>query len=138
MDCDGVKKVILTDKDGSFLGAISTATSHTEWQWNGDPVRGLGDYRIPKEALANADGRMKNISDVYTYPGHIRDETKCTLNTDWQAWHCIGMDMKRLIIESMDSDTETRRLSPVAVFSDNNKYVDLINGPCGNLIFSLY
>jgi hypothetical protein len=33
-----------------------------------------------------------------------------------------------LIIESMDSDTETRRLSPVAVMSDNG-YIDLINGP---------
>jgi hypothetical protein len=33
-----------------------------------------------------------------------------------------------LIIESMDSDTETRRLSPVAVMSDNG-FIDLINGP---------
>lgn len=30
------------------------------------------------------------------------------------------------MIESMDSDTETRRLSPVAVLGDG--YVDLING----------
>jgi len=28
----------------------------------------------------------------------------------------------------MDSDTETRRLSPVAIISDNG-YLDLINGP---------
>ena len=35
---------------------------------------------------------------------------------------------RMLIIESMDSDTETRRLSPVAVMSDNG-YIDLINGP---------
>jgi hypothetical protein len=33
-----------------------------------------------------------------------------------------------LIIESMDPDTETRRLSPVAIMSDNG-YIDLINGP---------
>ena len=32
-----------------------------------------------------------------------------------------------LIIESMDDDTETRRLSPVAILGDG--YVDLINGP---------
>ncbi len=37
-------------------------------------------------------------------------------------------DYRMLIIESMDSDTETRRLSPVAVMSDNG-YIDLINGP---------
>jgi hypothetical protein len=35
---------------------------------------------------------------------------------------------RMLIIESMDSDTETRRLSPVAVMSDNG-YIDLLNGP---------
>jgi len=32
-----------------------------------------------------------------------------------------------LIIESMDTDTETRRLSPVAILGDG--YLDLINGP---------
>ena len=32
-----------------------------------------------------------------------------------------------LHIESMDSDTETRRVSPVAVYGDG--YIDLINGP---------
>jgi hypothetical protein len=33
-----------------------------------------------------------------------------------------------MMIESMDKDTETRRLSPVAIVS-SNKYIDLINGP---------
>ena len=131
MDCDGLKKVIVTDKDGSFFGTISTATSQTEWQWNGDPARGLGDYRIPKEALADANGHMRNVSSVYTYTGTIRDQTKCTFMADWQAWNCNGMNMKMLMIESMDSDTETRRLSPVAIFSNDYEYVDLINGPCG-------
>ncbi|KAH3704515.1 hypothetical protein DPMN_079571 [Dreissena polymorpha] len=32
-----------------------------------------------------------------------------------------------LMIENMDADTETRRLSPVAVLG--NGYLDLINGP---------
>lgn len=36
-------------------------------------------------------------------------------------------DYRMLIIESMDSDTETRRLSPVAIMSDNG-FIDLING----------
>lgn len=35
---------------------------------------------------------------------------------------------RMLIIESMDSDTEKRRISPVAIMS-NNGYIDLINGP---------
>jgi hypothetical protein len=33
-----------------------------------------------------------------------------------------------LVIESMDNDTESRRIAPVAVLSDNG-YLDLINGP---------
>ncbi len=132
MDCDGLKKVIISDRDGSFFGTIGTATSQSEWQWNGDPARGLGDYRIPKEALADSNGRLKNMSDVYKYTGSIRDETLCTYKTDWQAYHCNNMTMKSLVIESMDSDTETRRISPVAIFSDDYKYVDLLNGPVGN------
>lgn len=132
MDCDGLKKIIVTDKDGSFLGSIGTASSHAEWEWNGDPKRGLGDYRIPKEALVDmATGNMKNMSSVYKYTGTIRDQAKCTLVSKWQAWFCTGLDMKQLIIESMDLDTETRRLSPVAVFSNDYEYVDLINGYCG-------
>lgn len=44
-------------------------------------------------------------------------------------WLCPNTtDYRMLIIESMDADTETRRLSPVAVMSDNG-YLDLINGP---------
>lgn len=37
-------------------------------------------------------------------------------------------DYRMLIIESMDSDTERRRISPIAIMS-NNGYIDLINGP---------
>jgi len=76
---------------------------------------------------------MLDISQVYRYRGIIRDENNCEYKDSWQAYECHGLDMKMLIIESMDSDTETRRLSPVAIFSDDNKYVDLINGPQGKL-----
>ena len=128
MDCDGLKKNLLTDEDGSFLGSPGTIISQSEFGW-GVPARGLGDYRIPKEALADANGNLKNISLVYTYRGLIRDETKCQYKSEWQAYECHDMIHKMMMIESMDNDTESRRLSPVAVFSDNNKYVDLINGP---------
>ena len=129
MNCDGLKKCIFTDKDGTFLGQPGVVISESEWEWNGDPARGLGDYRIPKEALSDDNGHMKNITDVYKYRGIVRDENLCEYRADWQSWHCNFMTMKMLIIESMDNDTEKRRLSPVAIFSDDNKYVDLINGP---------
>lgn len=48
---------------------------------------------------------------------------------EWTAYKCTepGVNYEMLIIENMDADTETRRLSPVAILGD--KYIDLINGP---------
>ena len=127
MDCDGLKKVILNDLDGSFLGMPGTVFSQSEWQWN-NRSRGLGDYRIPIEALVDSNDRYKNLSDVYKYTGIVRNDN-CTLEKDWEAWHCTNMTMKLLVLESMDSDSQSRRLSPIGLFSDNRKYIDLINGP---------
>lgn len=44
----------------------------------------------------------------------------------WQSYKCTGLEYRMLVIESLDADTETRRLSPVAVLGDG--FVDLING----------
>lgn len=59
------------------------------------------------------------------HTGVIRDST-CMFMSTWQAYKCFGMNYRMLVIESLDSDTETRRLSPVAVLGDG--YVDLLNG----------
>ncbi|CAF0756351.1 unnamed protein product [Brachionus calyciflorus] len=127
MDCDGLKKNLLTDEDGSFLGRSGTVISQSEFEW-GSQQRGLGDFRIPKEALAATNGSMLPINEVYTYRGIVREEDKCVYRTTWQAYECQNIEHKMLLIESMDPDTETRRISPVAIVSDN-KYLDLINGP---------
>ena len=42
-----------------------------------------------------------------------------------------------LIIESMDADTERRRISPVAILSDSG-YIDLINGPQDHGVYNGY
>ena len=48
---------------------------------------------------------------------------------EWRAFNCEDFyDWRSLVIESMDGDTETRRLSPVAVYHPEG-YIDLINGP---------
>ena len=108
MDCDGLKKDLLVDEDGSFLGSPGTVISQSEFGW-GDQSRGLGDYRIPKEALANAQGNLRNMSEVYTYRGLVRDESLCTYRDSWQAYECHGLNHKMMMIESMDRDTEDRR-----------------------------
>ena len=71
---------------------------------------------------------MININTSYPNRGISRAST-CIYQSSWQMYYCPNItDYRMLIIESMDSDTETRRLSPVAIMSDNG-YIDLINGP---------
>lgn len=58
--------------------------------------------------------------------GIIRDDS-CSSKSSWQAYDCPNLKHYTLTIENMDSDTEKRRLSPVALLG--NGYLDLINGP---------
>ncbi|KAL3885610.1 hypothetical protein ACJMK2_025660 [Sinanodonta woodiana] len=130
MDCDAKKKTVMTDLDGSFLGKQASIISQSEFEWGVNPVRGLGDYRIPKELLTDpVTGTRLSVNSIAKNRGIIRNEN-CTLSADWQAWLCQGLDYLVLTIESMDADTETRRLSPVAIVAHyGDGYLDLINGP---------
>ncbi|CAF1678009.1 unnamed protein product, partial [Adineta ricciae] len=127
MDCDGLKKNLLIDTDGTLVGQPSSIISQADYDW-GDQTHGVGDYRIPSVALSGSNGQMININQTYPHRG-ISLDTTCSYQPLWQMYLCRNRTQYRmLIIESMDSDTETRRLSPIAVMSDNG-YIDLINGP---------
>ncbi|XP_053322520.1 fibrocystin-L [Spea bombifrons] len=126
MDCDAKKKSLLKDLDGSFLGSKGAIIPQSEYQWDGEPSHGLGDYRIPKVMLTRLNGSRIPVSEVAPYKGIIRDST-CAYMSAWGSYRCNGLNYEMLVIESLDADTETRRLSPVAVLGDG--YVDLINGP---------
>ncbi|XP_040908783.1 LOW QUALITY PROTEIN: PKHD1 like 1, tandem duplicate 1 [Toxotes jaculatrix] len=125
MDCDAKKKSLLTDLDGSFLGAVGAVVPQSEYEWGGDPRRGLGDYRIPKVMLTFLNGSRIPVDQIAPHKGVIRKN--CMYMSFWQSYKCFGLNYRMLVIESLDSDTETRRLSPVAVLGDG--FVDLINGP---------
>ncbi|NP_001305057.1 PKHD1 like 1, tandem duplicate 1 isoform X1 [Danio rerio] len=125
MDCDAKKKSLLKDLDGSFLGAVGAVVPDSEYEWDGDPQHGLGDYRIPKVMLTYLNGSRIPVNQISPYKGVIKKN--CTYMSTWQSYKCFGLNYKMLVIESLDADTETRRLSPVAILGD--KYVDLINGP---------
>ncbi|XP_036421459.1 fibrocystin-L-like [Colossoma macropomum] len=126
MDCDGKKKALLNDLDGSFLGAVGAVIPQSEYEWNKDPRRGLGDYRIPKVMLTYLNGSRIPVNQIAPNKGIIRS-SNCTYMSTWQAYKCFGLTYRMLVIQSLDSDTEKRRLSPVAVLGDG--YVDLLNGP---------
>uniref|UniRef100_A0A8C5F806 PKHD1 like 1, tandem duplicate 1 n=1 Tax=Gadus morhua TaxID=8049 RepID=A0A8C5F806_GADMO len=125
MECDAKKKSMLKDLDGSFLGAVGTVVPQSEYAWNGDPSRGLGDYRIPKVMLTYPNGSRIPVDQIAPNKGVIREN--CTYMPAWQSYKCFGLNYRLLAIESMDADTETRRLSPVAILGGG--FVDLINGP---------
>ncbi|XP_042362122.1 fibrocystin-L-like [Plectropomus leopardus] len=125
MDCDGKKKTMLRDQDGSMLGSVGTVVPQSEFEWDGDSRRGLGDYRIPKVMLTFLNGSRIPVNQVAPHKGVIRKD--CTYMGSWQSYKCFGLNYRMLVIESLDADTETRRLSPVAVLGDG--FVDLINGP---------
>ncbi|KAJ0054901.1 hypothetical protein NL108_007111 [Boleophthalmus pectinirostris] len=125
MECDAKKKTLLRDLDGSFLGVVGTVIPHSEYAWDGDARRGLGDYRIPKMMLTHPNGSRIPVEQIAPNKGVIRDQ--CTYMASWQSYNCTSLNYRLMVIESMDADTETRRLSPVALLG--NGYVDLINGP---------
>ncbi|XP_051699933.2 fibrocystin-L isoform X2 [Oryctolagus cuniculus] len=126
MVCDAKRKSFLRDMDGSFLGNSGSVIPQAEYEWNGNRQLGIGDYRIPKVMLTFLNGSRIPVTEKAPYKGIIRDST-CKFIPEWQSYQCFGMEYAMMVIESLDSDTETRRLSPVAIVS--NGYVDLINGP---------
>ncbi|KAM9290514.1 fibrocystin-L-like, partial [Gastrophryne carolinensis] len=126
MDCDAKKKSLLKDLDGSFLGKIGAVVPQSEYLWNANTSDGLGDDRIPKMMLTRLNGSRIPVAEVAPYQGIIRDSS-CVYMSSWESYKCSGLNYEMLVIESLDADTETRRLSPVAVLG--NGYIDLINGP---------
>ncbi|XP_012578380.1 PREDICTED: fibrocystin-L [Condylura cristata] len=126
MVCDAKRKSFLRDIDGSFLGNSGSVIPQAEYEWNGNSQFGIGDYRLPKVMLTFPNGSRIPVTEKAPYKGIIRDST-CTYIPEWQSYRCFGMEYAMMVIESLDSDTEIRRLSPVAIVG--NGYVDLINGP---------
>ena len=70
MDCDAKKKALLHDIDGSFLeDGPGSIIPESEYEWDGDPARGIGDYRIPKTLLTDPWGNRIDVDDIAPYRG---------------------------------------------------------------------
>ena len=132
MDCDGHKHTLVTDVDGSFTGdgTRGTIVAKAEFEWDGDRRRGIGDYRIPKTMLTQPDGSRIPVESIYPNKGIVRGDhssTSCTFNEEWNAYNCHSIEHRMIVLESLDADTEVRRLSPIGL--GGNGYIDLLNGP---------
>lgn len=80
--------------------------------------------------LTYSNGSRIDADEKYPHKGLVRgtrDNEKCIFISDWRMYKCKDMSYKMFVVESLDPDTETRRISPVALGSDG--YIDLINGP---------
>ena len=73
MSCDGKKKLLIRDLDGSFFGTQpSSYIPESEYEYNGDPRHGFGDYRIPKTMKSfPGNGSRIPIADVLSFPGDL-------------------------------------------------------------------
>ena len=133
LDCDAQKHILIKDMDGSLLnsGPDGTIISQAEFEWDGDSRRGLGNYRIPRVLTADpSNGLPIQPDDLFPLKGIVRgnrSESSCTWMSQWNAYSCSGLDHLMFIFESLDEDTEVRRLSPFALAA--NGYIDLLNGP---------
>lgn len=88
----------------------------------------IGDHRIPPAARLQMSDSSNNLTSRYPYRG-ISGSNVCINESTWGMYQChYASDYRMLIIESMDSDSEVRPISPVALLSDSG-YIDLLNGP---------
>eukprot|EP00899_Mesostigma_viride_P025002 jgi/Mesvir1/5687/Mv15702-RA.1 len=99
MDCDGPLHVMLQDTDGSFAGTAGAANI-------------LGHYSEPRAPRQQGVGLF---------------DPPCVRNEEWNAYLCEGSTHHLFVAQSLDSDTETRRVAPVMLGTGGQ--VDVINGP---------
>ena len=73
MSCDGHKKALLRDTDGTYLGEPGFIVPYAQYAWQGDDTynirHGINDARIPKVMQTYIDGTRMDISEVYQERG---------------------------------------------------------------------
>jgi len=132
MDCDGPKKAMLVDLDGSFTGSNerSTLMGIAELGFGVNGPRGLGYFRVPAPMLTNLDG--SNIAPTTFAANHGVFRSDCSFKQANNYWQCgAGDKYMQVVFESMDVDTETRRLGPITYVNNPGSpdaHVDIVNG----------
>ncbi|KAA3680736.1 uncharacterized protein DEA37_0005520 [Paragonimus westermani] len=140
MECDGLKKALLIDNDGTFLGAPGSTIPQSEWQWDLNPAYGIVSSQIPVRMRTNRDGSTRDINTAWPKKGIIRDES-CVYSDVMQGYKCgAALQHRLLLIESMDSDQLVRRVAPIGFGTEGLQvnYLDLINGPADHGVCSSY
>jgi len=86
--------------------------------------------------LSSPDGSRIPVDEVYPSKGIIwghtfgETATDCAFVMEWNAYRCLNLDHLLLVLESLNIDTEVRRLSPVGIGA--NGFINLVNSPMDN------
>ena len=82
-----------------------------------------------------SNGSRIAVGDIYPNQGIVRgrqfgDGSDCEFMSTWNMYLCSNLDHLMLVMESLDEDTEVRRLSPIGIGA--NGFINLVNGPMDN------
>ena len=66
------------------------------------------------------------LNNYYLRPGR-GGKDQCFWDKNGFNYRCKGLGIRSLMMESLDKDTESRRLSPIGIGTEG--FIDLINGP---------
>ena len=72
-DCDAMKKCMIKDLDGTFLGHVGTVLPDSAYAWDGDARHGLGDYRIPSVMLTTSTGQLIDVNSYAPKKGELKN-----------------------------------------------------------------
>ena len=134
----------MQDSDGTLLGTGSSGSIVSRAEYFSPNAFGA---KPPLALMSDSLGRLKSVvssRSPISFPGNtdgfLFQEAEvipngyglpregCVFQAEWNAWKCDSRHtFAMMIIESMDGDTETRRISPLSLSSGG--YTDLLNGP---------
>ena len=74
--------------------------------------------KFPPKCIPQYHSPTHSHSAMSSLPAGIVRDSSCIKVPAWQAWKCYALSHRMMVIESMDSDTEVRRLSPIALIAN--------------------
>jgi hypothetical protein len=126
MDCDGPKHALLIDEDGSLSNSTGYAAITARTDYN------MTAFFLPEQLLTLANGTRQLWSNLVRAFGTRRAAPACEVMAAWGpagGYRCPGLRMEMFVAESLDVDTETRQIAPVALSSGG--FTDVLTGCVG-------
>lgn len=96
-----MKKALIKDLDGTFIGHVGDVIPQSEFEWGGDPRRGLGDYRIPKEMVTRLDGSRIAYDVMMPNKGRTHKIQKYIFYRFPQKLHTLSVHFSQQIYSSL-------------------------------------